>query len=131
MKVLGIGRLIMLRKLATTPQFIYVAPALLCSLTMLCGFIPSLFCLDGAIFAKISVAIFIASLVIHFYILMRWKDYSNSGPMAYALVQPSLHLILMALSLAVGATNMCAPSPNTNADNELIEYDLRFKKGSN
>lgn len=120
----------MFARLTTRVQFIYVAPAVLCCMTVLCGFIPAIFCLDGAGFAKLSVAIFAASLVVHVYILARWKTYSNAGPMVYALVQPPLHLFLMALSLAVGSTSMCDISKTTDIDGELIEYDLRFKKSS-
>lgn len=120
----------MIGRFLSKPHFIYVTPALLCCATIVCGFIPSVFCLDGGPFAKLSIAIFLASLVIHVYILARWKDYSDSGPMVYALVQPSLHLFLMALALAVGSTNMCAAPAQTNADRDLTEYDLRFKKSS-
>lgn len=90
-------------------DFVYLIPALLCNLALLCGVVPAVFCLDGAAFAYLSVLIFLVSLVFHIYILVRWRRYRDSSPFAYAVVQPALHLIMLVFALAVGSTSLCAP----------------------
>lgn len=106
-------------------DLVYITPALLCLLALVAGIIPSVFCLDSALFAAVSVGIFLFSLVAHIYILFLWKRYKDSSPMAYAITQPAAHFIILAFALAVGATSMCSlePSPAdaaSLADNPLI-----------
>lgn len=92
-------------------DFTFIAPAVMCNMAFVLGTIPPVFCLNGKIFAYISVAIFLFSLVVHVYILYHWKRYQNSSPLGYAIVQPALHMIMLVYALAVGATNFCAPRP--------------------
>lgn len=108
-------------------DFIYVAPALLCNFALLSGIIPSAFCLDGALFAKISVGIFILSIFLHIYILFRWRKYQNSSPVAYGIVQPCLHLIILMFALVVGETSMCAAKVLTAEDERRLFKDYDFK----
>jgi len=92
-------------------DFTFIAPAVLCNLAFILGTIPALFCLNSRIFAYVSVAVFLFSIVIHIYILMRWTRYKDSSPLGYAIVQPALHMIMLVYALAVGVTNFCAPPP--------------------
>lgn len=107
-------------------DLVYLTPALLCLLALLAGIIPSVFCLDGAVFAHISVGIFVFSLLAHVYILFYWTRYKDSSPVAYAITQPAAHFIILTFALAVGATSMCAPDslraidPVALSDNALI-----------
>lgn len=108
----------------TRARFIYVLPALLCLLAMSFGIIPSVFCLDGKPFAWLSVAVFIISLLLHGYILLQWRRYADHSPLAYALVQPFNHLIILCFALAVGATSMCAKPPASGQPPPLVDYNL-------
>lgn len=105
----------MLLKPAKLPRkkfdFTFIAPALLCNVAFILGTIPPLFCLNSQIFAFVSVGVFLFSIVIHIYILMRWTRYKDSSPLGYAIVQPALHMIMLVYALAAGATNFCAPPP--------------------
>lgn len=89
-------------------RIIYVAPAVLCCLAMVCGFIPALGCLESKPFAYLSLLVFVLSIAIHGYILWQWRRFSNAAPLGYALVQPCLHFIILILALIVGGTDMCA-----------------------
>lgn len=102
-------------------DFVYLIPALLCNLALLCGVIPAVFCLDGQVFAYISIIVFLISLIFHAYILVRWHHYQNSSPFAYAVVQPALHLIMLVFALAVGSTSLCTPKPKNKPALEYIE----------
>lgn len=112
---------------AATPglSLIYLAPALLCCSTCLSGFIPAIFCLNSQLFAIVSLVIFAASLLFHFYILLHWRSYSSASPFAYAIVQPCLHLVLLAIALAVGATSLCALKSVQAHPFEIKNYHLK------
>lgn len=110
-------------------DFLYLAPALLCSVAFLAGIVPCVWCLDGQLFAYISLAIFIVSIFVHIYILFRWKRYKHSSPLAYAITQPSAHFIVMAFALCVGATNLCMPIDRDDVilkDNDLFQYNIEM-----
>lgn len=92
-------------------DMVYLTPALLCLLALFAGIVPSVFCLSSGVFAVISIGIFIFSLLAHIYILVLWKRYKDSSPLAYALTQPAAHFIILAFALAVGATSMCSQEP--------------------
>lgn len=110
-------------------KFIYAAPALLCCMAMLSGFIPAVFCLDGRFFAYVSLIVFGVSIGLHIVILFMWQKFQNSAPFAYALVQPCLHFILLILALTVGSTNLCAPGrADMSEENALKEFDLQFRE---
>ena len=97
-------------------DFVYLAPALLCNVALLCGVIPAVFCLNGIVFAYISVGIFLISILLHIYIMIQWQKYKASAPFGYAVVQPVLHMITLVLALAVGATSLCTPTKPEDAD---------------
>lgn len=111
-------------------DFMYVAPALLCNVALLSGIIPAAFCLDSAVFAKISVIIFILSIILHVIILFQWAKYKNSSPLAYGIIQPCLHLVIMVIALSVGTTSVCVEKELT-AEEEyqlLRSYEFKFKE---
>lgn len=105
-------------------DFVYVIPALLCNAALLCGVVPAVFCLNGKVFAYISIVIFLVSLVFHVYILARWQRYRNSSPIAYAIVQPTLHLIMLVFALMVGATSLCVPRMNEMPTPDFMENEF-------
>lgn len=90
-------------------DFVYLAPALLFNGAFICGIIPAMFCVDGTLFAYISIAIFVISIVAHIYIMFHWQRYQECSPVAYALIQPALHFMVLVFALAVGATSICEP----------------------
>jgi hypothetical protein len=105
-------------------DFVYLIPALLCNLALVCGVVPAVFCLDGTVFAYISIFIFLISLAFHIYILALWRRYQNSSPFAYAVVQPALHAIMLVFALAVGSTSLCTPRPNKMPAPDYIENEF-------
>lgn len=105
-------------------DFVYLIPALLCNVALLCGVVPAVFCLDGQVFAYISIVVFFVSLIFHVYILARWQRYQNSSPFAYAVVQPALHLIMLVFALAVGSTSLCTPKPKNIPTQQFIENEF-------
>lgn len=108
------------------PDYIYLLPAFLCFTAFLAGVIPCMWCLDAALFAAVSVAIFVISLFAHGYILLRWKRYKNSSPLAYAITQPVAHLIIMTFALCVGSVNVCQTVP-VESDAALLTQDPLFQ----
>lgn len=90
-------------------DFVYLAPAILFNAAFICGIVPALFCVDGTLFAYISIGVFIISIAAHVYIMFHWNRYQDCSPVAYALIQPALHLMVLAFALAVGATSICSP----------------------
>ncbi len=108
-------------------DFIYVAPALLCNVALLCGIIPSAFCLSSALFVKISMGVFVFSIAIHIYILCQWRRYRNSSPFAYGVVQPCLHFVIMVIAMTVGSTSMCAKPELSVEEQRHILKDYEFK----
>lgn len=104
-------------------DFVYLIPALLCNAALLCGLLPAVFCLDGVVFAQVSVAIFLLSLIFHIVILANWRRYRDSSPFAYAVVQPALHLIMLVFALAVGSVSLCVPKINQLPAAQLIESE--------
>lgn len=114
-------------------DYVYLLPAFLCFAAFLAGIIPCMWCLDATVFAFISLAIFVVSLLAHVYILMRWKRYKNSSPLAYALTQPVAHLIVMTFALCVGSVNVCQTVPTPSdasllAGSELFQQDAEMAK---
>ena|GEM_PF-5472914 len=105
-------------------DFVYLVPAILCNLALLCGVVPAVFCLDGKAFAYLSVFIFLISLVFHIYILARWQRYQNSSPFAYAVVQPALHAIMLVFALMVGSTSLCVPRIKQKPAPDFIENEF-------
>ncbi len=106
-------------------KFIYLTPAILCCAAILCGVIPCVFCLSGVGFAWASLAVFLISIIFHVYIIFRWKRYADHSPLAYAIVQPCNHLIIMTIALAVGATSLCG-IPSEGLGEPTFEY-YKFK----
>ena len=102
-------------------KFIYLTPAISCCVAMLCGAIPCVFCINGVGFAWASFAVFLISIIFHVYIIFRWKRYANHSPLAYAIVQPCNHLIIMTIALAVGSTNLCS-IPSGHFEAPSFEY---------
>ena len=102
-------------------KFIYLTPAISCCVAILCGVIPCVFCLNGVGFAWASFAVFLISIVFHVYIIFRWKRYADHSPLAYAIVQPCNHLIIMTIALVVGSTNLCG-IPSDNFEVPTFEY---------
>jgi hypothetical protein len=94
-------------------DFTFIAPAVLCNFAFILGTIPPLLCLNSRFFSYASVGVFLFSIVIHIYILLRWTRYKDSSPLAYAIVQPTLHMIMLVYALAAGATDFCAAPPAT------------------
>ncbi len=109
-------------------DYIYVLPAFLCFIAFLAGVIPCVLCLNADFFAWLSVGIFIASLFAHVYMLVLWKRYKHSSPLAYALTQPFAHFIILTFALSVGSVNLCQPTASSTrlTDNELILDDTRI-----
>jgi hypothetical protein len=102
-------------------KIIYLAPAILCCVAILCGAIPCVFCLNEMPFAWASFFVFAVSIFLHAYILYEWKRYANHSPFAYAIVQPCNHLIIMCIALAVGSTNLCSV-PSSGLGETTFEY---------
>jgi hypothetical protein len=111
-------------------DFVYLIPALLCNMALLCGVVPAVFCLDGTVFAYISIFIFLISLAFHIYILARWQRYRDSSPFAYAVVQPALHAIMLVFALMVGSTNLCVPRVNKMPAPDFIENEFPQNRDS-
>lgn len=112
-------------------DYIYLLPAFLCFTAFLAGVIPCVWCLNADLFAFISVAIFVVSLLAHVYILMRWKRYTDSSPLAYAITQPVAHLIIMTFALCVGSVNVCQLAPVEGdvswlAESTMLPHDAKL-----
>lgn len=104
-------------------DFTFLAPAILCNMAFVLGTLPPLLCLDATLFAYVSVGLFLLSILIHIYILMVWKRYQDSSPLGYAIVQPSLHLIMLMYALAVGAADFCAETPTSTTP---LPFDQQY-----
>lgn len=115
-------------KTTATSKFIYITPAVLCCMAMLCGVIPCVLCLDGTVFAYISLGLFFISILIHIYIIARWRQYASHSPIGYAIVQPCNHFIIMCIALAVGATSVCNVPVKANEHINFKSYNLELKK---
>ncbi len=102
-------------------DFPFLVPAILCNLAFLMGTIPAWLCLNGAVFAWGSVALFLISLLAHLYIILQWHKYRDSSPLGYAIVQPALHAVMLVYSLAVGSTSRCVPPPPDRSTIQQIE----------
>jgi hypothetical protein len=108
-------------------DFVYIAPALLCNTALLSGIIPSAFCLDSSLFAQVSMLIFVLSIILHIYILFQWAKYKDSSPVAYGIVQPLLHFVILVIALTVGETSMCSKTQLTPEESEQLFKDYGFR----
>ena len=101
----------------------------MCCAAGLLGIIPCVLCIDGKVFAYMSVVVFLVSIMFHVYILIKWRQYADHSPVVYAIVQPCNHLIIMCFALAVGSTSMCNISAGKNEFNSIdghIQEDLHM-----
>ncbi len=105
-------------------EWTYVAPALLCNAAFIVGTLPVLLCWKSALLLPLSLTIFGISLALHGFILYRWKRYKDASPFAYAIVQPTLHLIVLVYALAVGSITLCAPARTSVDESALGEREF-------